>query len=307
MEKFIEFIVVHGVILFALFYGATLLIALLQQNAVVSRLMDRMAANQQLGLPNVYAAIGGALTPFCSCSTVPVLSSMLRTGIRFGVCFTFLMASPLVNEAVVVVMWRYFGIEYMLLFIFSALLFPILVGILFDRAGFANLLQQSMFNTATGSGSMAAVNASIDEKAEIGLKTKIKFAANVAKTEIMAVLPYLLVGLLVGGLIYGFVPDGFIGEIAGQYSELTLILIMAALGVPLYFNITLVLPVAFALAEKGLGLGPITAFLVAGAGTSLPEMILLLRMFKIKLLIAYVMAMFSIAILMGLLFSMLNY
>ena len=304
MERVLEFLLTQGVMLVALFYGVTFLVALAQQNATVGRVMDSMAANPTLGMSNVYAAIGGAITPFCSCSTVPVLSSMLRTGIRFGVCLTFLMASPLVNEALIVVMWRYFGIEYMLMFIAAALTIPVVVGIVYDLLGLAVHIRPESLKSYAIAGGGGLDDLAAPGMQEVSFQTKARFAAGIAKNEIISVFPYLLIGLIIGGLIYGFVPEGWIQNLSNNYSELTLILIMAALGVPFYFNIVLVLPVAFALTEKGLGLGPITAFLVAGAGTSLPEMILLLKLFKVKLLIWYVGAMVVTAVIMGYMFSL---
>ena len=290
--------VLDGTILITLFYGVTFVIVLLQQNLATNQKMTKLAT-APLGLGNVYAALGGAVTPFCSCSTVPVLSGMMQARIRFGFCFTFLMASPLVNEAVIIILWKYFGWQYLLSFVSLALLLPIVFGIIADSLRFDQFVRDYVYRKNDIPGE---VKTSTNTGFAVPLKAKLKFAALMSKTETISVLPYLAVGLLIGGLIHGFVPDNWIINLSNQFSGPTMILLMAILGIPFYFNLMAVIPVAFALTDKGIGIGAVTAFLVAGAGTSLPELILLFKLFRTELLVIHVLFMWLAAVLMGFFF-----
>lgn len=286
--------ILDGTILIALFYGVTFIIVLLQQHLATNKKMTKLAT-APMGVGNVYAALAGAVTPFCSCSTVPVLSGMMQARIRFGFCFTFLMASPLVNEAVIIVMWRYFGWQYILSFVILALLLPIVFGIIVDSLRLDRFVRD-LYKEKEIPGE---IKTSTNTQFAIPLRAKLKFAALMSRNETISILPYLAVGLLIGGLIHGFVPDKWIMNLSNQFSVPTLILLMAVLGIPFYFNLMTVIPVAFALTEKGIGIGPITAFLVAGAGTSLPELILLFKLFRTELLVIHVFLMWLAAVFMG--------
>lgn len=301
INEFIKFVIVDGAVLFTLFFVVSFIVALLQQNTSMAVLTQRLST-MRYGVGHVYAALGGAITPFCSCSTVPVLSGMVRAQIRFGVCFTFLLASPLVNEAVMVVMWQYFGASYLIWFLLLALSLPVVFGVLADGVRLEKYLRaqpvqyqemedRELISTQKGS--------------KIPLSAKMKFSLAISKNETYAMLPYLGIGLLIGGAIYGFVPDEFITGLQANVDQSLLVVIMALLGIPFYFNILAVLPIAFALTEKGVGIGAVTAFLVSGAGTSLPELILLFKLFKTQLLLAHVGAVFLAAIAIGMFFTVL--
>lgn len=297
MKDFIQFVVLDGLLLVSLFFGVTFLIAMLQQSASGSNIMGKLTS-APMGLGNVYAAVGGAITPFCSCSTVPVLSSMLRARVRFGFAFTFLMASPMVNEAALIVMLRYASPLYVLSFLTLTMAFPILFGMMADKMSMARyLLPIGGGEDVAGRVEGGALGG------EIPLAAKMRFAAAIGRNEVKGALPYLAAGLVVGGLIHGFVPDTLIMNVADKFSPTSLVVVMALLGIPLYFNMVTVVPIAFALAEKGVGLGPMMAFLVAGAGTSIPEMILLLKLFKKQLVLFHIVTMFVSAVVIGLLFN----
>lgn len=261
-------------------------------------------STMRYGIGNVYAALGGAVTPFCSCSTVPVFSGMVRAQIKFGICFTFLLASPLVNEAVLVVMWQYFGVGYLLWFLLLALSLPIIFGFLADGIGLEKYLRKQAISCSDNDTRQVKESW---EKPKIPFRAKVRFSLNMSKNETQTMLPYLGIGLLVGGMIYGFVPDEFIFDLQAEIDPILLILIMALLGIPLYFNILTVLPIAFALTEKGVGLGAVTAFLVSGAGTSMPELIMLFKLFKTQLLAAHIIAVFLASLSIGYFFTYMEF
>lgn len=297
MKEFFTFVLLDGLLLFGLFYGITFLVALVQQQSGV-RALTKQLESAPLGMGNVYAAAAGAITPFCSCSTIPVLSGMLRARIRFGICMTFLMASPLVNEAVIIVMASFFGLGHTALFVLLALGFPIVAGVGLDLLGVQHLLKDRIDEEVPGE-----VIRQEGQRASIPWQAKARFAEVVARTEIKSVAGYILVGLLIGGAIHGFIPQDWIVSLTDRIGATALIPLMALLGAPLYFNMPAAVPVAFALTDKGLNFGAVIAFLVAGGGMSIPEMALLLKIFQPKLLAIYVLTMLLTAIAMGYIFS----
>lgn len=300
MREFVTFVLLDGLLLFGLFYGVTFLLALAQQHAGVQGLMLRLQS-ARLGSGNVYAAVAGAVTPFCTCSTIPVLSGMLRANIRFGVSMTFLISSPLISEAGVIVMARYFGLTYTALFVLLAFVFSIAAGIALDLFGFSRDLRAREEEEVPGE-----VTGGVTGNAVVPWQVKFRFAAILARNELRSVAGYILVGLLIGGTIQGFIPEGWTSAVTGGVSPIALVPIMALLGVPLYFNMAAAVPVAFALAEKNFDVGAVMAFLVAGGGLSAPELVLLAKLFKPRLLLAYIVAMFSIAIVIGYIFSAID-
>lgn len=297
MKDAILFIIADGLLLVFLFYVVTMIVALLQQQASLSGLTERLR-NASLFRGAVAATVAGAVTPFCSCSTIPVFSGMLRAQIRFGTAMTFLMASPLVSESVIIVMAKFYGLTYMVLFVVLASIFPILFGVVLDLAGFGKYLREQPDLNIPGMVTDSAVPAM-----KIPFKARLRAAEMLARTEVKAVLPYIVVGLLIGGAIHGFVPQEWIVKLNQTVPTWLLIPLMAVVGSPLYLNMAAAVPVAFALTEKGLDLGAVMAFLVAGAGMSIPEMSLLSKLFKKELLGAYVLAMLATATGMGYLFS----
>ena len=297
MREFLIFVLLDGTLLFGLFYGITFLVALAQQQSGVQNMTERLRT-APLGKGNLYAAGAGAVTPFCSCSTIPVLSGMLRARIRFGICLTFLMASPLVNEAVIIVMGKYFGVMHTATFIGLTLAIPVLAGIGLDVFGFGRFVIHGAAEEVPG----RVVDSDVAAM-QIPWRARVRFAEMLARTEVRGIFWYLLVGLAIGGVIHGFIPEAWILSLTTMVKPIYLIPLMALLGAPLYFNITAAVPIAFALTEKQLGIGPVVAFLVAGAGLSIPEMALLAKLFRPQLLAAYVVTMLLTAITIGYIFQ----
>lgn len=293
LQAALTFIVKEGALLALLFFGVAFVVALLQQG-LGNRLNDALGRTS-LETGAVLAATAGAVTPFCSCSTVPVLSGMLRARVRFGVCFTFLIASPVINEGVLLVLLREFSVVTAAVFLVVAALLSVGFGLLVDRMGmvrFVKLATDTDVGGAVrvaGSGGMTATPWPV----------RIRFAALAAWMELRASARYLAVGIVIGAAIFGYVPEAAIVQLQDHFPGLLLILVMAVVGVPFYVNATMVIPIALALLSKGVSIGPMAAFLVSAAGTSIPEMILLARLFKVPLLVSHVAAIVVSATLIG--------
>ena len=297
LRAFLSYVVIEGALLYSLFYAVTLVLAIGQQYAGVRQLMGRLR-NTKLGIGNVYAAVVGAPVPFCACSTIPVLSGMLRMNIRFGICITFLMASPLVNEAVVIVMVRYFGLKRTALYVLMGIVFPIIAGIALDLLGMGRFVKSNIEEEIPGE----VIHSDV-LKTDIPWRARLRFANIVAITEVRSIFYYLLIGLFIGGLIHGFVPPDWVVDITNRVPPALLVPMMAIVGAPMSFNLAAVVPVAFALVEKHLAFGPILAFLVSGGALSIPEFFLLSKLFRPVLMIIYAASVILVAIAMGYFFT----
>lgn len=293
LQDALTFIVQEGTLLALLFFGVAFIVALLQQG-LGNRLNDALGRTS-LETGAVLAATAGAVTPFCSCSTVPVLSGMLRARVRFGVCFTFLIASPVINEGVLLVLLREYSVATAAVFLLVAALLSVAFGLLVDRMGMVRFVKLA---TAADTGDAIRItgNGGI---ATTPWGVRIRFAALAAWMELRASARYLAVGIVIGAAIFGYVPEATIVQLQEHFPGLLLILVMAIVGVPFYVNATMVIPIALALLSKGVSIGPMAAFLVSAAGTSIPEMILLARLFKAPLVVSHVVAIVVSATLIG--------
>jgi hypothetical protein len=293
LRAVLEFIVYEGSLLALLFFGVALVVTLLQQG-IGQRLNDALGRTS-LETGAVLAATAGAVTPFCSCSTVPVLSGMLRARVRFGVCFTFLIASPVINEGVMLVLLRQYSLSTAVVFVVLATLLSVAFGVLVDRMGMAKYVRLAAAGDVEGAVRVSGSGGS----PRVPMAVRLRFAAFAAWGELRSSAPYLAVGIVIGALIFGYVPQEAIVELQQRFPGVMLIVVMALLGVPFYVNSTMVVPIAVALLAKGLSIGPVAAFLVSAAGTSIPEMILLARLFKAPLVASHVIAIVASATLIG--------
>jgi uncharacterized membrane protein YraQ (UPF0718 family) len=211
------------------------------------------------------------------------------------------MASPLVNEIVILIMIRAFGIIYTLTFIVLAVVIPIFVGIILDKLNLQKWLRQQ--SGAVEPEIEGYLGSSASENRSIPFKAKIRFAFKIGLVELKKALPYIMSGILIGGTIYGFVPKKFVLMIGEKIPTELQVIIFSVIGAPLYINMIAALPIALAFLQKGLTIGPVTAFLIAGAGTSISEMILLFKIFRLPLMVVYIIIMILAAIFMGLFFT----
>lgn len=278
------FIVQEGTLLAFLFLAVAFAVALAQQG-LGQRLNDALGRTS-LQTGAVLAAAAGAVTPFCSCSTVPVLSGMLRARLRLGVCFTFLIASPVINEGVLLVLLREFSWATAVVFLVVAGGLSVVFGVLVDRMGMARFVRLA---PAADTGDAVRISAGGAVSAT-PWAVRMRFAAHTAINELRGAAPYLAVGIAVGAVIYGYVPEAALVELQHRFPGWVLIVVMALAGVPFYVNATMVVPIALALLAKGISIGPVAAFLVSAAGTSVPEMILLAKLFKAPLVVSHLLA-----------------
>lgn len=296
LAQALRFIALEGTLLVALYWLVSFGLALAQGSGVGQRALQRMAALRPL--PGAATAVvAGAVTPFCSCSTVPVLNGLLAAGVTFGTAVTFLIASPVINEGVLLLFIARGDLQGAAAFAALAAIASIAAGFAAHAAGLQRYLRIAVPASATSTDSLEPV--ALGTAMQPRLRDRLLLAALTAKQELRRAAPYLAAGIAAGAALYGVVPDQALARLTDWAPALLLIPLMALIGAPLYLSPAMVAPLGLALIERGLPFGALIALMVAGAGTSLPEVLLLARSFRWPLLLAYVLAIVLIATLLG--------
>ena len=248
------------------------------------------------GLANVAAAALGVATPFCSCSAVPAFIGFVAAGIPLGVTLSFLIASPMVNEVAVVLLYGLFGFWIAVLYVASGLLIAIVAGAILGRMRLERYIEPFVLQVASSPGTpgVAEVTPTWTERFALG-RDEVKLIVGKA-------WPYLLAGIALGAVIHGWMPTDFFARYAGSSNPLA-VPFAVALGVPLYSNAAGILPLIAALHAKGLAMGTLLAFMMSVVALSLPEMILLRRVLRPQLLAAFITVVTAGIIATGLLFN----
>ena len=228
-----------------------------------------------LWLSLVLAAVFGAITPFCSCSSIPLFIGFVGAGIPLAVTLTFLIASPLVNEVAVVLLADTFGVPTTIAYVAAGLTAAVTLGFIYSRLKLDHLVADFVFNTPVAVLHADGHRPTLHERVEAAVEETRDIVGRVWK--------WILVGVGVGALIHGWVPTDFFATYAGADSPFAVVLATLA-GVPLYANAAGVIPIAEALWTKGMALGTVMSFMMATVALSLPEFILLKQVLKPKLL-----------------------
>lgn len=277
-----------------LFLGISFLVGIIQQTISEEKIKSMLSTkNKFLGYIN--ALILGTFTPFCSCSTIPILVGLTKVKSPFGPTMTFLFTSPFLDPAVIVLMLALFGVKITVIYSAIVLILPLIVGILLEKLGFEKYVK-NIDVKKNQEINLYDINLNLSKK-ELIKKYLVESSKDALKLYI-SILPYLIIGVLVGSLMYNVVPQDVIAKYVGD-SNLWAVPIAAILGIPLYLNSTTILPIGVALSSAGVGLGPIIALIIGGTGASIPEIILLNKLFKKQLIITFIVATFVIALSAG--------
>ena len=245
------------------------------------------------GVGNVLAALLGIVTPFCSCSAVPLFIGFVESGIPLGVTFSFLIAAPTINEVAVVMLFGLFGWKVAGLYIASGLVIAIVAGFVIGRLKMEKYVEDFVWQIKGG-------DQALEEK--MTWADRIGRAWDSVKEIVGKVWLYVVVGIAVGAGIHGYVPQDALASIMGRtawWSVPAAVLI----GIPLYSNAAGVIPIVSALLEKGASLGTVLAFMMAVVGLSLPETIILRRVLKPQLIAVFVGVIAVAIIITGYLFN----
>ena len=231
--------------------------------------------NRSGGLGNFCAALFGAVTPFCSCSSIPIFFSFLEAGVPLGIAFSFLITSPIINEYLVVLMFGFFGWKITLAYVISGITIGVVSGLILGKMRLERLLIKDIIKSDSSVFS--------EGKHYRGFKSRLLFGINEALSIITKLWVWILVGVGIGALIHNFIPQEAVQGIVGKAGFFS-VPIATLIGVPLYGNCAAILPVAIVLFQKGFPLGTALAFMMAVSALSLPEAIMLRRAMKLKLI-----------------------
>ncbi len=229
-------------------------------------------------LPGTMAAAGfGVITPFCSCSAVPLFIGFVEAGVPLGVTFAFLVASPMVNEVAIVLLWGLFGPGIALTYIGAGLTVAVVAGLVIGRLHLERYVEDYVWQIHA-SGSTVDIRPTLDERVRDAWRSTLDI--------VKRVLPYVLAGIAVGALIHGFVPTDVVVSVGGRENPLA-VPALVILGIPLYGNAAGTIPIIEALLAKGLPVGSALAFMMAITALSIPEMVILRRVMKPRLIVTF--------------------
>lgn len=231
------------------------------------------------GVGNVLAASLGVVTPFCSCSAVPAFIGFVAAGVPLGVTMSFLIASPLVNEIAIALLLGLFGVGPTALYIGAGLLIAIVAGFVIGRLKLERFVEPFVFETKLR-------GQAIDPSVGLTWSDRLAMGREEVASILRRIWPYLLIGIGLGALIHGWAPADFFATWAGADNPFG-VLVAVLLGVPLYSNAAGILPLVDALYAKGMPMGTLLAFMMATVALSLPEMILLRRVLKPRLIAVF--------------------
>ena len=226
---------------------------------------------------NILAALLGIITPFCTCSAIPLFLGFVEAGVPLGVTFSFLVASPMINEVALIMLVGMFGWKIALVYIVSGLIIAIISGIIIGYLKVENLLEKFVLQNR--------IDASyVDTK--LLWSERIAYAKSYTGDILKKVWPYVLGGIGIGAWIHGYVPADFLAKYAGA-GKWYAVPLATLIGIPLYSNAAGVIPLVSALTEKGVSMGTVLAFMMAVTGLSLPEFMILRRVMKTKLIFIF--------------------
>jgi len=258
--------------------GIIFAVAVLRTFISVERTRELLGGRGQV-VGYVLAAALGVATPFCSCSAVPVFIGFVAAGVPLGMTMTFLIASPLVNEVAVVLVAGSFGWDVAALYVATGLSIAVVAGVVIGRLGLERWVEPFVYQTTVGTLHTARNSPSWQERFTLA-------RAEVASI-IRRIWPYLLVGIGIGATIHGWAPEDFFARYAGPDNPFA-VLVAVVLGIPLYSNAAGTIPLVEALHAKGVALGTSLAFMMSVVALSLPEMVLLRRVLRPRLLAIFI-------------------
>lgn len=266
----------------------------------IDKVKNYLSRNKLYGLEYLVASLFGVVTPFCSCSSVPLFIGFVRGGIPLGVTFAFLITSPLVNEVAIGLFVGLFGVKTTVIYIISGILLGTISGVILQK------LKLEAYLTPWVKDVLA--NAQKEQDTFIAEKKSLKQRLPIIWDEVLNILkgiiPYVIVGIAIGGLMHGYIPEGFFEKYMAK-DNLFAVPIATILAVPMYSNASGILPVAQVLVAKGIPLGTAIAFMMGVVGLSLPEAMLLKKVMTLKLIGIFFAVVTLCIIISGYLFNIL--
>lgn len=254
----------------------------------------RILSHKKEFIGNILAALLGVVTPFCSCSAVPLFIGFVEAGVPLGVTFSFLISSPMVNEVAVVLLWGLFGWKVAMIYISAGLFVAIFGGFVIGKLKLEKWVEEYVYKIHSLQ--------TQEEAGKSSFRERLAYAKSNTLDILKKVYLFIFVAIGIGGFIHGYVPQDFLAAYAGPDNSFA-VPVAVVLGVPLYSNAAGVIPIVYALMQKGMSMGTVLAFMMAVTALSLPEMIILRKVLKVQLLGVFVGIMTATIIGMGYLFN----
>lgn len=283
-------------ILFLLF--TIIMIISFLRSYIDSEKLKQSIEKQPRFIAHLLAAFLGAVTPFCSCSSIPIFIGFLEAGIPFGVAMTFLITSPMINEIALLVLAGVVGLKVTVIYVITGILVGVIGGYLLEKFGFKKYLQDYLLENKGLHSKECSCACSSKSENKNTIKDKIKSSMNYTKDLFERIWLFVFIGVGFGAGLHGYVPTEFITQHLGA-SNLFAVPISVVFGIPLYSDATTIIPIAQVLIQKGASIGTVLVFMMSTVTLSLPELIILTRVMKKSLIIRFILFMFITFVLVG--------
>ena len=256
----------------------------------------RILAGKRESVGNVFAALLGTVTPFCSCSAIPLFIGFVTAGIPLGVTFSFLISAPMVNEIAVVLLFGLLGWKVAAIYMGMGLAIAISAGWIIGRLKMEKHIESWVTETRTEQAQFALDRQTLRDRVYSGIQHVKEIVGKVWK--------WIVLGIAVGALIHGYVPEGLLASIMGKEAWWS-VPIAVMIGIPMYSNASGMIPVVQALLGKGAALGTVLAFMMSVIALSLPEMIILRKVLRMRMIVTFVGVVALGVLIVGYLFNMI--
>lgn len=263
----------------------------------VAKVREFLQNKRLYGLEHLLASLLGAITPFCSCSSIPLFIGFLKGGIPLGVTLSFLITSPLVNEVAMILFLGIFGLKITLIYIGSGIFIGSFIGFILGKLSLEKYLEDWVQEQLKQKIKQTSL------KDQRSFKERIPEVRDEAIDIFKKIIPYVLGGVALGGFIHGFIPTGYFEHFMGK-DHIFAVPLATILAIPLYSNASGVIPIIQSLVAKGVPMGTAMAFMMAVIGLSLPEAMLLKKVMKVRLIALYFSTVGGSIILLGYLFNL---
>lgn len=278
----LDFFIYDSLKIVLLLFGISIVMGIVNAYFPIERLRNYLTTHKMYGFQYLLASIFGAITPFCSCSSIPLFIGFVKGGIPLGVSFSFLITSPLINEVAIAMFAGTFGSQVTLIYVASGIILGVVAGFILGKLNLEKHLSPWVIQ-------IQQIGASEQEDWEMEHTPFLKRFPSIVKGAweiVKGVLIYVIVGIGIGAAMHGYVPEGFFVKYLGGNGIITVPLAVI-LAVPMYANAAGIVPVVEVLVAKGVSLGTALAFMMSVVGLSLPEATMLKKVMSMKLILIF--------------------
>jgi len=294
LAEALNFFIYDTLKIFILLLAITFVVGVIRTFITPQKIRDFLA-HRKYGTGNALAALMGIPTPFCTCSVIPLFIGFIQGGVPLGITFSFLVASPVINEVAAIMLLGLVGWQITALYIGVGFVIAVLAGYVLGELGLEDQIEDFVYKAKSGNAS---------NNGEMAWKERISIAWEESRAITWQVAPYIIIGIALGGLIHGYVPEDFFLQYAGPNNPFA-VPVAVLIGIPLYSNAAGSIPIVQALMAKGMGVGTALVLMMSITGLSFPQLLILRKVVKTKLLAMLVAILAVSFIITGYLFNFL--